>query len=146
MRVPDWTPGEGCRRSCTSAADRPVSGTEPATTVCRTRHFVRLVDIEVLAGTDVLPGRPRRVVAGRNSKVAWPAPPSDDSCAAVRFIERRWREPGGDSAMVSVGASPSSAALAGDRVKNRLLPVTMPSVVSPHVCRPVKPESPSAPV
>ena len=48
----------------------------------------------------------------------------------LRLRPRRWREPGGESGMVSVADSPSSATRAGLRANCRLLPVTMPSVVS----------------
>ena len=74
--------------------------------------------------------------------MADPPAPSALYAEAVNVRPRRWLDPGGESARSSPERRPSSLARAGDSAKYRLLPVTMPSVVSPHSCKVVK--SPAA--
>src|SRR5664279_2209735 len=77
--------------------------------------------------------------AGRRSHVAAPFPPSPARVESVNVSPRRCLEPGGLSGMRSLGSNPSSSTRDGESAKNLLLPVTMPSVVSPQSSRTEKP-------
>jgi len=95
--------------------------------------FVCLLNVYGFAGTDVTLGRLGGFKFRSEEIYGRSFTPNASQAFLLRLRFLRCRDPGGERRSSSSDAKPFLCASAGDIVKYRLFPVTMPRVVSPQL-------------